>query len=144
MKSRRGSALIEFALGLVVLAPVLIGLTRLIVTAYVLSEMQSAVRQGAEFASQQPFGFEEPGPEVKDRIRNVVLYGTPDRGERPRIPGLLPDSVRITVVRRGGLPQQVSVSIGDYRAPGGAVQIQQGPRSSFPYRGRIAEWQRSH
>jgi hypothetical protein len=106
----------------VVLASVLIGLTRLVATAYVLSEMQSAVRQGAEFASQQPFGFEEPGPEVE-----------------PRIPGLLSDNVRIIVARRGGVPHQVSVSITDYRAPGGAVQIQQGPRSSLPYRGRLAE-----
>jgi hypothetical protein len=46
--------------------------------------------------------------------------------------------VQIEVKREAGIPKLILVSISGYRAPGGAIRIEQGPKAAFPYRGRIA------
>jgi hypothetical protein len=139
MRRRRGSSLIEFALGLVVLAPVTVEVARWGATAYVLHEMQSAAGEGAAFASTAPTTWGVRDLDFERRVRNVVLYGNPGGGERARIAGLRAENIQVTVMQERGLPRTVEVSIRGYEAPGRVLlRLDGGPRVSMPYRGRIS------
>jgi hypothetical protein len=138
MKRTSGSSMIEFALGLVVLAPVTVEVARWGAATYVLHEMQAAAARGAEFASSQPMSWQIPDQEFERRVRNVVLYGQPEGGGTARIPGLQAANVQVTVERDLGRPRAVEVSILKYEAPGGIVTLEAGPRVAMPYRGRIS------
>ena len=81
---RRGSAMIEFLLGLAVLLPVVVGLFQYAVTANVLSDMQVVLREGAEFASRQPVPHTGEGDrELQRKVANVVVFGKPEGGLAP-------------------------------------------------------------
>jgi hypothetical protein len=138
MKRKRGSSLIEFALGLVVLAPVAVELTSWAATAYVIHELQSAVSQGAVFGSVEPLSWQAPDRAFENRVRNVVLYGHPDGQGKVRIPGLAASNVHVRVDRVTGSPRSIEVSIEGYQAPGGIVKLEVGPRVAMPYRGKVS------
>jgi hypothetical protein len=138
MRRLRGSSLIEFALGLTVLTFAAVELTRWVANAYVLHQMQAALHQAAHWASSEPLAFKGSDARFEQRVRNVVLYGNPDGGSMPSVPGLHPNNVRVEIVRQASRPSAVNLSIHGYEGPGGAVILPAGPRVSMPYRGRLA------
>jgi hypothetical protein len=99
MKRRRnqaGSALIEFAGSLVLLAVMFAGIFEIGYSFYSYGELVSAVRTGARYAAFQPRGAgADPG--VAKAVRNLVVYGDPTPGERakPVVPGLTVDHVEL-------------------------------------------------
>jgi hypothetical protein len=94
--SETGSALIEFAGSLILLAVMFAGIFEIGYSFYTYGELVSAVRAGARYAALQPRGT-GADQNVAKAVRNLVVYGDPapvDR-TRPVVPGLTPDRVEL-------------------------------------------------
>jgi hypothetical protein len=94
--SQSGSALIEFAGSLILLAVMFAGIFEIGYSFYTYGTLVTAVRAGARYAALQSHG---PGsdPEVAKAVRNLVVYGDPAPGDRaqPLVPGLTPNDVEL-------------------------------------------------
>ena len=92
---RRGSALIEFAGSLTLLALMFGGIFEIGYMFYTYATLQTAVRAGARYASLQPRGAGDPG--VAAAVRNLVVYGDPAPADRtkPVVAGLTTERVEL-------------------------------------------------
>jgi len=137
-RSRRGSGLIEFAMGFSVLAVLFVGMVQLAYSMIVLGQLSSAVRTGARYAATVE--FDEPAHSFVDKIRNVVAYGTPKPAADAEAvaPGLRPEHVTVTWTRdAAGVPDSITVALKGYRAPGlsGERELTGRPRMTAPRTG---------
>ena len=90
-----GSALIELAGSLVLLATLLTGIFESGYTFYTYENLVQAVRAGARYAS---LGSHKSGKdsEFANSVRNLVVYGDPHAAAgRPVAPGLTPQQVEV-------------------------------------------------
>jgi Flp pilus assembly protein TadG len=94
--SQAGSALIEFAGSLILLAVMFAGIFEIGYSFYTYGELMAAVRAGARYAALQPRGA-GADPVVAKAVRNLVVYGdpTPDGRTKPVVPGLTTDRVEL-------------------------------------------------
>ena len=116
--SRRGSGLIEFALGFSVLAVLFVGMVQLALSMMVLNQLSSAVRSGARYAATAD--FDEPSHRFVKQVQNVVAYGVanPSDGSEAVAPGLRPENVSVTWTRdAAGVPNTVTVALNGYLLP---------------------------
>ncbi len=95
-KSQTGSALIEFAGSLILLAVMFTGIFEIGYSFYTYGELMDAVRAGARYAALQPRGA-GADPVVAKAVRNLVVYGDPgaDGRTKPVVPGLTTDDVEL-------------------------------------------------
>lgn len=95
-RSQAGSALIEFAGSLILLAVMFAGIFEIGYSFYTYGELMAAVRAGARYAALQPRGA-GADPVVAKAVRNLVVYGdpTPDGRTKPVVPGLTTDRVEL-------------------------------------------------
>jgi Flp pilus assembly protein TadG len=95
-RSRAGSALIEFAVSLMLLAAVFVGVFQIGYSFLSYGTLVSAVRAGARYSSLQQRGA-SADPEVAKAIRNLVVYGDPAPAEhaKPVVQGLTTENVEI-------------------------------------------------
>ena len=94
--NRRGSALIEFAGSLIVLAAVFVGVFQIGYAFLAYRTLVSAVRAGARYSSLQQRGA-AANPEIAKAVRNLVVYGDPAPAEhaKPVVQGLTTGNVEI-------------------------------------------------
>jgi Flp pilus assembly protein TadG len=94
--SRAGSALIEFAASLIVLAAVFVGVFQIGYAFLAYGTLVNAVRAGARYSSLQQRGA-AADPEVAKTVRNLVVYGDPAPADRaqPVVQGLTTENVEI-------------------------------------------------
>jgi hypothetical protein len=94
--NRRGSALIEFAISLILLAAVFVGVFQIGYAFLAYGTLQNAVRAGARYSSLQQQGA-GADPEVAKAVRNLVVYGDPAPSDRakPVVQGLSTENVEI-------------------------------------------------
>ena len=92
----RGSALIEFAGSLILLAVMFAGIFEIGYSFYAYGTLVTAVRAGARYAALQPRGT-GLDPAVAKAVRNLVVYGDPAPGDgtKPVVPGLSTDHVEL-------------------------------------------------
>ena len=95
-----GSALIEFAGSLILLAVMFAGIFEIGYSFYTYGTLVTAVRAGARYAALQPRGAGgDPAvaPAIADAVRNLVVYGDPAPTDRtkPVVPGLTTDHVEL-------------------------------------------------
>jgi hypothetical protein len=111
-RNRRGSALLEFALGLAVLTPAFAYGVMYLQSFYWMSELEDAVRRGAEAAMRS-------GDEAL--VRQAVL--------QQGVPGLRGEHVRVKWEEK-----RVTVSVEGYglKAPGGEIRLAGRPRAMMP------------
>ncbi len=95
-RSQSGSALIEFAGSLILLAVMFAGVFEIGYSFYTYGELVTAVRAGARYAALQPRGT-GVDPLVANAVRNLVVYGdpAPDGRTKPLVPGLTTDRVEL-------------------------------------------------
>jgi Flp pilus assembly protein TadG len=95
-RARAGSALIEFAVSLMLLAAVFVGVFQIGYAFFTYGTLVSAVRAGARYSSLQQRGA-AADPEVAKAVRNLVVYGDPAPAEhaKPVVPGLATGNVEI-------------------------------------------------
>jgi hypothetical protein len=98
--NQAGSALIEFAGSLILLAVMFAGIFEIGYSLYAYGKLVTAVRSGARYLALQPRGAGAAlsvAPSVADAARNLVVYGDPappDR-TRPIVPGLTTEHVEL-------------------------------------------------
>ncbi len=95
-RSQSGSALVEFAGSLILLAAMFAGIFEIGYSFYTYGELVTAVRAGARYAALQPRGA-GVDPMVAKAVRNLVVYGdpAPSDGAKPVVPGLTTDRVEL-------------------------------------------------
>jgi len=95
-RSQAGSALIEFAGSLILLAVMFAGIFEIGYSFYTYGELVTAVRAGARYAALQPRGA-GTDPSVAKAVRNLVVYGDPAPAAptKPVVPGLTTEHVEL-------------------------------------------------
>lgn len=118
--SRRGNAMIEFALAATVLTYSFAGVFQLGYSMYLYNELVGAVRAGARYASLADFsnsGDKSIPSSYTTAIKNMVVYGntSPAAGDQPVVPGLTTANVNVSMdFDSGNAPTYSTVSISSY------------------------------
>lgn len=118
--SRRGNAMLEFALSSTILIYAFTGVFQFGYSMYLYNELEAGVRAGVRYASLA--GISNTGDSsipaaYSTAVQNMVVYGTPSPGQNPApvINGLTPAVVTVGVTFDGGhVPTGVSVKISSY------------------------------
>lgn len=140
-RNQRGNVTIEMALAFAILIPVFTGVVRFGMACFYFSELQSAVRAGARFASYRTYNSDTSTPSADwvTAVKNTTVYGSPVVGTKTVVPGLKPENVDVTVTFTRAVPDQVKVSIKNFKVNllVASMTINK-PASEFPYVGRYA------
>ena len=118
--SRRGNALIEFALAAMVLTYALTGVFQLGYSMYLYNELVGAVRAGARYASLAQInnsGDRSYPTAYVTAVKNMVVYGntSPANGAQPVVPNLTTANVNLAINwDNGSAPADCTVSISSY------------------------------
>ena len=118
--SRRGNAMIEFAMSAMVLTYSFTAVFQFGYSMYLYNELEAGVRAGVRYASLA--GISNSGDSsipsaYSTAVQNMVVYGTPSPGANPVpvIKGLTPAVVTVGVnFDTGHVPTDVSVKISTY------------------------------
>lgn len=136
---RAGQVLIEFAAGAGVLLALFAGTFWLGYTFIQYNRLQSAVAQGARYASLIPYdsATSTPSGAFLSAVRNVVVYGNPASGGPPVLRGLATGNVNLSVTFSNGVPHAMTVWISDYTigAVFRATTLTTKPRATYVYQG---------
>ena len=136
---RKGSAMVEFCVGSGILMAAFSGTFELGYTMLQYNKLETAVAQGARYASIIPYdsATATPSSGFSTAVRNLVVYGSPSTGATPVISGLTTSNVLVNVGFENGVPASVSVSITGYtvNAVFGAHALAGKPKVTFPYQG---------
>jgi len=75
--SRKGTAMLEFALGTLILVPVFAGTFQFGYTFFVYNNLDTAVRGGARYASLRSYdsATSTPSSAFSTAVKNMVVYG---------------------------------------------------------------------
>ena len=144
-RSKRGNAMIEFALSAGVLIPILAGTFQFGYGMYTYNKLQTAVDDGGRYASNRTYrsllGATDTD-KVKLAIKNMVVYGTPSPSntEVPLVNGLGTGNVDVSFAATSGLPTSVTVKITTFTIDTIFTNytITGKPVVTFPYIGRYA------
>lgn len=120
--SRRGNAMIEFALAAIVLTYSFTAVFQLGYSMYLYNELVSAVRAGARYASVAKLGnaADKSIPATySDAIKNMVVYGntSPAAGDQPVVPGLTTAQVSMSMTwgaAPANAPLDCTINISNY------------------------------
>ena len=130
-REKRGTALLEFAGSLLVISAAFSGMFQLGYGAYSYNRLVNAVRDGARYASLQPFGSAGVDPEFSRTVQRLVVYGDPKPGPnaRPVVPGLTEQNVELIVGDR-----TMTVTIRHFQIDGAfsKLNIEGRPTVTFP------------
>jgi Flp pilus assembly protein TadG len=136
-RTQTGSALIEFAGSLILLAVMFAGIFEIGYSFYTYGELVSAVRAGARYAALRPHGA-AADPTVAKAVRNLVVYGDPAPTDRskPLVPGLTTD--RVELIDR---PDASTVSLRGFELDAlfMKVKLDGRPTVTFPAMPRVSE-----
>jgi Flp pilus assembly protein TadG len=136
---RKGSAIVEFCLGAGVLIATFAGTFQFGYTFLQYNKLESAVVQGAWYASMMPYDSASTTPSAGflTSVQKMALYGSPTAGGAPPVPGLTPGNVTLTVSFANGAPSTMSVSITGYTVSSvfGSTALVDKPKATFPYHG---------
>ena len=145
--SRRGSAMVEFALCATLLITMFTGVFRFGYEMYVYNELVSGVREGARYASLT--GITNSGSSCPAQaayttaVQNMVVYGTTTTGTQAIAPNLTTGQVTVTVACSGSggaaaVPTSVTVSISSYAidAVVASWTVTGKPAMTIPYFGK--------
>jgi Flp pilus assembly protein TadG len=117
LRNRKGSVMVEFAIGAGVMLAAFTGTFQFGYTFLQYNNLENAVARGARYASLVPYDSptDKPSAAFKTAVQNMVLYGTPTAGNTPVLPGLTAANVNV-VPNFGtlGIPLTMTVSISGY------------------------------
>jgi len=140
--SRRGHAVIEFAMSWAVLVPVFAGTFQYGYTFLVYDTLQSAVRGGARYASMRTYDSSNSTPSTAftTAVRNMVVYGNTAGTGSPVVSGLGVANVEVVPTMVGAIPQTMTVRITNFsvNAIFATTTFNSKPSTTFSYTGRPA------
>lgn len=136
---RRGSTMLEFAIGAGVLLAAFTGTFQFGYTFFQYNRLTNAVDAGARYAAQRPYDSANTSPssDFLTAVRNMVVYGNPAGGSTPVVQGLQPQHVQLTVQFVNAVPAFMSVEVHGYtiNAVMGAIQCNHKPKVTHSYLG---------
>ncbi len=136
---RGGNALLEFAIGSSLLIAAFGGTFQFGYTFLQYNNLENAVARGARYASLIPYdsATTSPASDFQTAVQNVVLYGNPNGGTTPVLPGLTASNVNLTVTFTNGVPSAMTVSITGYTINSifAATTLSLKPRVTYAYQG---------
>lgn len=139
LRNRRGSVMVEFAVGVGVLLAAFTGTFQFGYTFLQYNNLENAVARGARYASLVPYDSAgtTPSTAFKTAVQNMVLYGTPTAGATPVLPGLQTSNVNLTVTFSNGIPALMTVSINGYKIDSifASNTLTDKPKVAFTYQG---------
>ncbi len=129
----------EFALGSGVLLAAFSGTFEFGYTLIQYNKLETAVAQGARYASMLPYDSATATPSTTflSAVDNMVLFGSPLAGDTPVLSGLTSGNVNLVVTFANGVPSSVEVSITGYtiNALFGSFPLTGKPQVRYPYQG---------
>jgi len=145
LRSKRGSALVEFAcaapLGIMILA----GTFQFGYAFYVYNQLQLSIRGGVRYASLMDYKGTSSAcvANTQDTVKNLVVYGspTPAANAVPVVRGLSKAKVNVSFNPDAmGVPAAVTVSVNDFRVDGlfASFNFSGKPFASVPFVGRYS------
>src|SRR5690242_8477505 len=95
LRNRKGSVMVEFAIGAGVLLSAFTGTFQFGYTFLQYNNLENAVARAARYASLVPYDSASTTPSTAFRtaVQNMVLYGTPTAGSTPVLPNLATSNV---------------------------------------------------
>lgn len=144
-KNQRGNAMVEFALASAVLIPLMMGAFQFGYTFYTYNELQSAVANGARYASFRTYRCLSGATDiakVKTAIQNMTVYSSPTVSSGvPVVKGLTPSAINVTFnLNSTQIPIAVTVSVKTFTVDSlfQKYTFAGKPASTLPYLGRYA------
>ena len=145
--SRRGNAMVEFALCATLLTTMFTGVFRFGYEMYVYNELVSGVREGARYASLAKVSNDGSSCTTPSAyataVQNMVVYGTTTTGTQAIAPNLTTGQVAVSVACAGSgnaaaVPTSVTVSISSYAidAVVASWTVTGKPAMTIPYFGK--------
>jgi Flp pilus assembly protein TadG len=140
-RSRRGNALVEFAVGFGMLLSFLAGVVQFGYAFYAYNALESAVRNGARYASLSVYDHPN-GNDFRQRVQNMVVYGmpTPPVGAKPLVHTLTTGNVLVEVRKDvKNVPNRVTVAVNDFQVNSlfAKFTLSRKPQCIFEYMGRF-------
>lgn len=139
LKERAGSSLLELAVGSGLLVAAGSATFQYGYIFYQYNSLKNAVNTGARWASMAAYDSPSAAPSAafQNRVKNMVVYGTPTAGTSPVIPNLTTDNVQLQVTFENSVPAEVEVSVNDFTISGvfGSMQCSNKPVVRFAYQG---------
>ena len=142
--SRRGHAMLEFAIGSTVLVSLFTGAFQYGYIFYQYNTLYNAVANAAHYGGMYPYLNPNATPDgtFSAAVKNMVVYGQSTAGSTPVLTGLGTGNVNITIGYTGlenttFRPTTVTVDISGYtiNAVFGTFTCTNKPSVSFPYQG---------
>jgi len=131
LRGRQGTALIEFAGSLIVISAAFSGMFQLGFSMYSYNRLVNAVRDGARYASLQPFGSAGTNQEFSKTVQKMVVYGNPKpaEGAKPVVPRLAESNVELTIGDR-----TMTVTLRNFQIDGlfSKMNVDGRPTATFP------------
>jgi Flp pilus assembly protein TadG len=143
--SRRGNAMIEFALSATTLAYAFTGVFQTGYSMYLYNQLEGAVRAGVRYASlaevAKAQGSTSDPTAYDTAVQNVVVYGTPNPSGSPNpvIPNLTTSNVSVQLTfDASSVPTYVTVKINSYSidAVVKTFNVTNKPVMQMPYMGQ--------
>jgi hypothetical protein len=128
-RKHRGNVMIECAIGLALLGPLIVGSVQYTSSFLLIESLEQAVQSAARKAARLHWTGDAPAFEAK--VRDILLRGDTE------IPGLKPENVVVELEKTGSVPRLVRISIKGYALPlpGGDRPINGAIAASYPYLG---------
>ncbi len=104
--------MVEFALSMLILAPIAYGILHYGYGLFLLNELEIAARAGARFASIRPMEGAKID-EFKSAVKNMTACGNPGycKSGQSLAPGLTPEGVTVEVTFERNVPATVCVRL---------------------------------
>lgn len=102
-----GGTLVEFAIAATVFLTATFGVIEFGRAIWTHNALTDAARRGARYASLHSL-------DDVDKVKNIVVYGNENGGDKPMLPNLTPDNVEVTYSELSVNRGTVSVSITNY------------------------------
>ena len=140
-RGRRGNAILEFALALPLIFPLITGTFQFGYAFFLYNRLHNAVRAGARYASLETYasGTSAPPADFSSAVKNLVVYGDTAGGTNPVVGGLTTENVELTVLFHDGTPRNMKVRLTNYTLDAcfGLFQLNT-PVAVFSYVGRYS------
>jgi Flp pilus assembly protein TadG len=140
--SRKGSAMIEFAIGSSILIAVFTGTFQFGYMFYQYNTLVNAIEQAARYGSLLQYSSTSTTPTsaYTTAVQNMAVYGTPTTGTTPLLTGLSTGNVGVTITAGPGTnftPAAVTVTLSSFTLDGffGTQSLTNKPSVTYTYLG---------
>ncbi len=136
--SRRGNAILEFALGWAVLWMLFSGVYQFGYGFYVYNLAVTSVSNAAELGSRLTYDVSHPAS-FTTALQNMVVYGQTTAGSSAIVPGLSTDNVVVTVHLDNSVPDYLTISLQDFTVDAlfTTFTLNGKPRVTTAYMGKV-------